>query len=145
MEKKDQEKKVNGKKSQEKLTEKKTERIFPPKINGAAEKKAPVTAPVKEEKKPPKNDPPKTAPKADPEKESPKKDLPKKDAFGFRQGCNASLFCGMVKDAGDKGITMEDVKKAKWNTNHATYFGTLSAMKKQGHAKVENGRIHYVK
>ena len=76
-----------------------------------------------------------------------KKDKPKdeKDQFGFRINSKASLFCKTVMDAGKSGITMEDVRKAKWNENKATYFGTLGKLKKMGRAKVENGKIFFVR
>jgi len=78
-------------------------------------------------------------------KKAPVAEEKKKDQFGFREGSRASLFAKMIVDAGKTGTTMEAVKKAKWNENSATYFGTLAKMKKTGRVKVVEGKILFVK
>jgi len=69
----------------------------------------------------------------------------KKDQFGFREESKASQFAKMIVNAGKTGTTMEEVKKAKWNENSATYFGTLATLKRLGRVKVVEGKILFVK
>jgi outer membrane biosynthesis protein TonB len=69
----------------------------------------------------------------------------KTDQFGLREGGKCSLFAKMIVDARKTGTTMEQVKKAPWNKNHAAYPGTLLKLKKAGRVKVTDGKIVFVR
>jgi|GEM_PF-6493195 len=77
----------------------------------------------------------KQVPKKTPKKAAPKKEPVPRDKFGFRVGGKGNEFGKLLLAGGVNGISMQDVRRAKWNPTGTTYYEAFNRLAAKGMAQ----------